>query len=557
MIPKKLHWIWVGGAPMPQEYASYIERAQALHPDWSCRIWRDEDLEGFVTLDRIHEAATLAGKADIARYEVLAREGGVYLDCDMELLRPLDPLLEIADLVVCNEDEHIDRYCSIGFIAAVPAHPVLCRMVEALLDTDPNAGPVNETTGPFFFARHLGRSHAALPTSAFYPYHYSESPDVLANRNLSSSFGVHHWGGSWLPSSKQAALATKDAAGGRFQAAAQRLVEILKQEPTEAAAKVAYGRVAYQTICELSDFLRLEPQVGDEFFADLGSALFKAGSYESLLEGVVKARSAIEQVARAAQPQQTQPPVVASPVDTPRVRATLKSRLQTRTGTDDDKWVVPELVDQDMYRLTELAKLAPDSQVSILDCGAHIGVFSSLCAEYFPYAQVHAFEPQPDNYGMLVQNTACYGGRVKPHQVAVGTESGILSLYKQGKPEDGFTGRWSLTPEDDQPGQEHVDVQVIDLEGFISRLDAPVFMMKIDLEGFEAKILSTLSSKALSNIGILIIEEHHLAIDHQRIRQAGHQLVFHPLGSDRHFVYINSAALARMTVDALPARAVA
>lgn len=555
MIPKKLHWIWVGSKPMPAQYVKFIERAKAMHPGWECRVWRDEDFRGFEAERRIREARSMAGRADIARYEILLREGGIYLDCDIELLRPLDALLGIADMVVCNEDAHIDKYCSIGFIAASAGHPVLRQMVNALLSTDPNSGPPNHVTGPYFFGRHLGCNHAVLPTQAFYPYLYNESSVVLEHRDLSGSFGIHHWGGSWLDGSLRVDKAIKEIQSGAYSVAFDTLRGVLRDEPDNQSALEVVGTLVFKAVCQMAEFLKLQPDPTSGFMVDLGAAYRKAGSFELLFERVEKVRDSVGQAAvnasagggtAIATDSQNTEGVRLS--DSVAVRRNLKERLVTRSGTDDDKWVVPELVDLDMYRFEELAKLAPNGEVSVIDCGAHIGVFSSLCAEFFPHAIVHAFEPQPDNYSLLVSNTGLYQGRVKAMQAAVGVESGRLSLHKQGGVSDGFTGRWSMVPEDGG-GQDSVEVDVIELRDYIRQLDKPVFLMKMDLEGFEAMILSHLTQQDLSQIGILVIEEHHVPIDHGHIRAAGHKLVFNPLGSDRHYVYINMETLVRLASE--------
>jgi FkbM family methyltransferase len=212
--------------------------------------------------------------------------------------------------------------------------------------------------------------------------------------------------------------------------------------------------------------------------------------------------------------------------------------LNYRRGTDDDLWIIPEIIDQNMFRFDYLATLEPDTESVVLDCGAHIGIFSILSSIYLKKSKIHAFEPQPSNFSLLDQNTQIYRNIIS-YPVGVGIENTSLKLYRHGSSSEGFTGRWTLTPTTEETS-EQMTVSVINLEEFINKIDVPVFILKLDLEGFEAAVLKNLSSNTLSKIKIMILEEHHLPIDHQRLQDEGFSLLFNPLNSDRHFIYFNT-----------------
>jgi hypothetical protein len=112
------------------------------------------------------------------------------------------------------------------------------------------------------------------------------------------------------------------------------------------------------------------------------------------------------------------------------------------------------------------------------------------------------------------------------------------NLFQQGNDSDGFTGRWTLIPPDGRVFVSH-QVEVIDLNRFILSLKQPVFVLKLDMEGFEAQVIETLSPEGLEKVKILIVEEHHVPFNHKRLQHHGFYLDFNPLGSKRHFVYVN------------------
>jgi O-antigen biosynthesis protein len=201
-----------------------------------------------------------------------------------------------------------------------------------------------------------------------------------------------------------------------------------------------------------------------------------------------------------------------------------------RRGTDDDRWVIPELVHQDMYRIGSLAEALRDLGGTILDCGAHIGVFSTLLAAHGVRQPIEAFEPEPDNYALLVKNVAPYPG-ITAQQVAVGRREEERVLFDGGE-----TGRWSFVPPGDTNGRRGVRVRVIDLYEHIREL-GEVALLKLDLEGFEAELLEHMPADVLARIHLLSTEEHHLPIDHKRLLAAGFEPWFQPRQDPRQRVY--------------------
>src|SRR5690606_18767605 len=99
-IPKLVHLIWIGEREPPWACMEWWTRELvAAHPDWKVELWRDADIArlGLENAREYAQAAELCGKADIARYEIVWRRGGVYVDADSYWLgRPLEPLLDAA-----------------------------------------------------------------------------------------------------------------------------------------------------------------------------------------------------------------------------------------------------------------------------------------------------------------------------------------------------------------------------------------------------------------------------------------------------------------------------
>jgi len=73
-----------------------IEHWRELHPDYEIKLWNEKnfDIDANFWTREAYRAKNYALVSDIIRIYALRNEGGIYLDTDVELLRPLDDLLK-------------------------------------------------------------------------------------------------------------------------------------------------------------------------------------------------------------------------------------------------------------------------------------------------------------------------------------------------------------------------------------------------------------------------------------------------------------------------------
>ena len=121
VIPKVAHFIWLGARPFPIESIRRIKSWRKHNPDWRICFWTDSPIsalpvEGmerrlvsefpFCQLkEEFYESDNWGEKADLLRYEIVYREGGVYVDHDVECVRPFAPLMGL-DFFACLEPPH-------------------------------------------------------------------------------------------------------------------------------------------------------------------------------------------------------------------------------------------------------------------------------------------------------------------------------------------------------------------------------------------------------------------------------------------------------------------
>ena len=96
MIPKVIHYIWIGGNPLPKIAKKCIKSWQKYCPDYEIKRWDESNLNIDICpyCRQAYDAKKWAFASDVLRMDILAKEGGIYLDIDVELLKPLDEFLQ-------------------------------------------------------------------------------------------------------------------------------------------------------------------------------------------------------------------------------------------------------------------------------------------------------------------------------------------------------------------------------------------------------------------------------------------------------------------------------
>lgn len=95
MIPKKIHYIWLGDKPKTDLVLKCIASWEKLLPDYEIIEWDDNDLKN-INNDYVSEAISAkkwAFASDYLRLYALYHHGGIYLDTDVQITNSLNPFL--------------------------------------------------------------------------------------------------------------------------------------------------------------------------------------------------------------------------------------------------------------------------------------------------------------------------------------------------------------------------------------------------------------------------------------------------------------------------------
>ncbi len=125
MIPHKIHYCWFGYNKKPKLIEKCIASWKRYLPEWEICEWNESnyDFNKNAYISEAYRQKKWAFVVDYARFDILNEQGGVFLDTDVELLRPIpDSFLEYQAFTGFESDETVNP----GLIyASVPKQAML------------------------------------------------------------------------------------------------------------------------------------------------------------------------------------------------------------------------------------------------------------------------------------------------------------------------------------------------------------------------------------------------------------------------------------------------
>ena len=132
MIPKIIHYTWFSGDPFPEEIQECVNSWKIHLTDYQFRLW---DMKAIEQIDSVFLKEALqerkwAYAADYVRLYAIYQEGGIYLDTDVYVYKPFDPLLNACAFIGKENSIHFEggytsQYLSSHCFGAEKQHPYI------------------------------------------------------------------------------------------------------------------------------------------------------------------------------------------------------------------------------------------------------------------------------------------------------------------------------------------------------------------------------------------------------------------------------------------------
>ena len=243
MIPKIIHYCWFGGKPLPKSAEKCIASWKKYLPDYEIKRWDESnfDVNAIPYTREAYAVCKYAFVSDYARFWILYHYGGVYFDTDVEVIRPIDDIINRGGFlgVESNRNGIYTVNPGLGF-AATQGTAVIGEMVNLyskfhFINTDGASDLKNivEITTDYLSSKGLQNTDeiqdccgfTIYPKDYFCPIDY-DTRELKITENTRT---IHHYAESWVPRSTRFKNALSRLFGKRFMSCLIRIKAFVKK----------------------------------------------------------------------------------------------------------------------------------------------------------------------------------------------------------------------------------------------------------------------------------------------------------------------------------------
>lgn len=211
MISKIIHYCWFGKKPLPSLALKCLDSWRKYMPDYEIREWNESnfDIGQIPYTAEAYKCQKYAFVSDFARFKIMYNYGGVYFDTDVEVIKPLDYIVNKGSFWGLEKSRN-GLSCNPGLGFACPPGLNLCKEMIDYYKKEafvyPN-GKYNLTTVVEIFSKILTSKGFSLssfpeelngihiyPPEYFSPINYNTG-EINITQN---TYTIHHYAASWV-----------------------------------------------------------------------------------------------------------------------------------------------------------------------------------------------------------------------------------------------------------------------------------------------------------------------------------------------------------------------
>ena len=210
MIPKVIHYCWFGPGKLPKLGKRCIASWQKFFPGYEIKEWNEEnfDVNMIPYTAEAYKAGKYAFVSDFARFWILYHYGGIYFDTDVEVIKPMDALIEAGAFM--GAETSVERghrlYIASGLgMGCEAGQPFLKECIDLYGNLEftlsQHIKTVCEYVTDILDERGLQQKDEIQQVCGFtiYPWDYlcPISTEGLVMRKTANTVSIHHYAASW------------------------------------------------------------------------------------------------------------------------------------------------------------------------------------------------------------------------------------------------------------------------------------------------------------------------------------------------------------------------
>ena len=212
MIPKIIHYCWFGNKELPPLAKKCIASWRKFLPDYEIKEWNEDnfDVNSIPYTAQAYKHKKFAFVSDYARFKILHKYGGIYFDTDVEVIKPIDDILEKGAYFGLEQDFKERLACNPGLgFASSPGSVLLREMLERYknLAFEQSDGSLNKKTivehfSEMLLARGLQPISGIMEFEGAYiypPSFFCPKPSEFGKIQITENTRtIHHYAASWI-----------------------------------------------------------------------------------------------------------------------------------------------------------------------------------------------------------------------------------------------------------------------------------------------------------------------------------------------------------------------
>ena len=204
MIPKKIHYCWFGKNKKPKLAERCITSWKKYCPDYEIIEWNEDnfdvDLNPYTAM--CYQQKKYAFLTDYVRLLVVAENGGIYFDTDVEVVKSFDPLLKANAFFGFEDRNYINTGLGFGAEAGNQLVEQMIREYDELIDGRKGVVgcPALNTLALQKYGLALNGKYQILAGTSIYPVDYfnpyDDSTGIL--NKTENTYSIHWFAKSWM-----------------------------------------------------------------------------------------------------------------------------------------------------------------------------------------------------------------------------------------------------------------------------------------------------------------------------------------------------------------------
>lgn len=211
MIPKVIHYCWFGHGDKSPLIKKCIKSWSEISPDYEIREWNESNFDINICpyVKQAYEQKKWAFVSDYARFYVLNKYGGIYLDVDVQLLKPLDDLLDNDAFAGFANNEIVATGLVFACEKNNPFTQEILKSYEGqnFVNDDPSKILAIGRRVTQILKEHglelNGKQQTVYGVTVYPPYYFNPTNGDMRAKIDERAYSVHHYAATWFSPKKR------------------------------------------------------------------------------------------------------------------------------------------------------------------------------------------------------------------------------------------------------------------------------------------------------------------------------------------------------------------